>query len=145
MGPRPKVVCVKQRQKWALHVEKQLMQMMFSNNSIQAALGGREKTNAANCKRASRRANGQLGSLHAAIQKLGSVLGNRQRRRDNNRQETQRCISVSLNCKHDAKQVPAEPKGCHRTTPPSAITHMKCPICPDHLLYTPPSNIRIIR
>lgn len=44
MGLRPKTgVCVRQGQKWALHVEKQLMQMMFSNNSIQAALEGERK------------------------------------------------------------------------------------------------------
>lgn len=42
-GTRTETVFVRQGQKWALHVEKQLMQMMFSNNSIQAALAGERK------------------------------------------------------------------------------------------------------
>ncbi len=43
MGPWPELVCVRQGQKWALHVEKQLMQIMFGNNSIQATLEGERK------------------------------------------------------------------------------------------------------
>lgn len=39
-GTPTKTVSVRQGQNWVLHVKKQLMQMMFSNNSIQAALEG---------------------------------------------------------------------------------------------------------
>lgn len=42
-GTRTETVFVRQGQKWALYVEKQLMQTMFSNNSIQAALAGERK------------------------------------------------------------------------------------------------------
>lgn len=49
------------------------MQMMFSNNSVQATLEGERKRTPLIAKRASRRANGWVGSLRAAIQKEHAV------------------------------------------------------------------------
>lgn len=98
MGPRPKL-CVRQGQKWALHVDKQLMQMMFSNNSIQAALAGERKRMLLIARE---HAGGQMGRLvHSMLpfRNYAWYQGTGSRRNDNKRHCTVDVYLLSQMCK----------------------------------------------